>query len=106
MKVRRKLNSPVFEKIKRTLDPAYSYVIFEKSSGSTDEDEFQGVFDVISRLKLGIFEWKIHYDKTKGVAILVVKVDPGRTDKILEEFLNMGIPKDITFYSFGSRIEV
>lgn len=106
MKVRRKLNSPVLEKIKRTLDPAYSYVIFEKSSGSTDEDEFQGVFDVISRLKLGIFERKIYYDKTNGVAILVVKIDPGRTDKILEEFINMGIPKDITFYSFGSRIEV
>jgi hypothetical protein len=106
MKARRKLNSPVLEKIKRTLDPAYSYVIFEKSSGSTDEDEFQGVFDVISRLKLGIFERKIYYDKTNGVAILVVKIDPGRTDKILEEFINMGIPKDITFYSFGSRIEV
>ncbi len=106
MNVRRKLNSPVFEKIKRTLDPAYSYVIFEKSSGSSDENEFQEVFDVISRLKLGIFEWTIHHDKTKGVAILVVKVDPGRTDKILEEFLNMGMPKDITFYSFGSRIEV
>ena len=106
MNPRRKLNSPVLEKIKRTLDPAYSYVIFEKSSGSTDEDEFQEVFGVISRLKLGIFEWKIHYDKTKGVAILVVKIDPGRTDKILEEFMNIGIPKDITFYSFGSRIEV
>jgi len=106
MKARRKLNSPVFEKIKRTLDPAYSYVIFEKSSGSTDEDEFQEVFDVISSLELGNFEWKIHYDKTKGVAILVVKIDPGRADKILEEFINMGIPKDITFYSFGSRIEV
>jgi len=106
MKPRRKLNSPVLEKIKQTLDPAYSYVIFERSSGSTDEDEFQGVFDIISRLKLGNFEWKIHYDKTKGVAILVVKIDPGRTDKILEEFINMGIPKDFTFYSFGSRIEV
>ena len=106
MNVPPKVNSPVFEKIKRTLDPAYSYVIFEKSEGSPDEGEFQEVFDIISRLKLGIFEWKIHHDKTRGVAILVVKIDPGRTDKILEEFINMGIPKDITFYSFGSRIEV
>jgi hypothetical protein len=106
MNILPKLNSPVFEKIKRTLDSAYSYVIFEKFEGSPEEDEFQEVFDVISRLKLGIFEWKIHHDKTRGVAILVVKVDPCRTDNILEEFLNMGIPKDITFYSFGSRIEV
>jgi len=106
MNVPPKVNSPVFEKIKQTLDSAYSYVIFEKSSGSPDEGEFREVFDVISRLKLGIFEWRIHHDKIRGVAILVVKIDPGRTDKILEEFINIGIPKEFTFYSFGSRIEV
>ena len=106
MKLRPERNSPVFETIKRTLDPAYSYVIFEKSNGSADEADFQEVFDVISRLKLAIFEWKIHPDKIKNVAILVVKIDPGRTDKILEEFINKGISKDFTFYSFGNRINV
>jgi hypothetical protein len=40
------------------------------------------------------------------VAILVVKIDPGRTDKILEEFINIGIPNEFTFYSFGNRIKV
>jgi len=106
MNVQPKLNSPVFEKIKRSLDPAYSYVIFEKSGGSGDKNEFQKVFDAISRLNLGILEWKIHHDKTRGVALLVVKIDPGRTDKILEEFINIGIPKEFTFYSFGNRIKV
>jgi len=106
MNVQPKLNSPVFENIKRTLDPAYSYVIFEKTDGSPDEDEFREVFDVILRLKLGIFEWRIHHDKARGVAILVVKIDPGRTDKILEEFINIGIPKEFTFYSFGNRLRV
>jgi hypothetical protein len=106
MNVSSKLNSPVFEKIKRTLDPAYSYVIFEKSDGSADEEEFQEIFDVISRLKLGFFEWRIHHDKIRNVAILVVKIDPGRTDKILEEFINIGIPNEFTFYSFGNRIKV
>jgi hypothetical protein len=40
MKARRKSNSPVFEKIKQTLDPAYNYVIFEKTASSNDEDGF------------------------------------------------------------------
>ena len=103
MKPRRESNASVFNEIKRTLDPAYSYVIFEKAVGSIDEDEFHEVFDAISCLKLGIFGWKIHQDKTQGKALLVVKVDPGRTDTILEELFKAGMPKDITFYSFGSR---
>jgi hypothetical protein len=104
METERKPNSLVFEKIKRTLDPAYSYVIFEKVTGSNHKDEFPDIFDAISHLKLGILDWKIHHDKDKKMALLVVKVYPGRTDKILEKFINIGIPKDITFYSFGSRI--
>lgn len=104
METERKPNSLVFGKIKRTLDPAYSYVIFEKATGSTDEDEFQEIFDAISRLQLEILDWKIHHDKVERIALLVVKVNSGRTDKILEEFLNIGTPSDITFYSYGSRI--
>ena len=106
MKTKRKPNSPVFGKIKQTLDPAYSYLVFEKATDSTNKDGFYEIFDAISRLELGILDWKIHHDKTKRIALLVVKVDPGRTDKILEEFVNVGLPKDIIFYSFGSRIVV
>lgn len=106
MKTRSKQNSPIFEKIKQTLDPAYSYVIFEKADKSTEEDKFRDIFDAISHLKLDVLDWKIHYDKVEKIALLVVKVNPSRTDKILEEFVNAGMPKDIIFYSFGSRIEV
>jgi hypothetical protein len=102
MEIERKPDSPVFEKIKQTLDPAYNYVIFEKVINSNDEDAFPEIFDAISHLKLRNFEWKIHHDKVKGVALLVMKVDPDRPDKVLEKFLNIGIPKDITFYSYGS----
>ncbi len=105
MKIKRKPNSPVFEKIKQTLDPAYNYVIFEKATGPNDEDAFPEIFNAISHLKLEYFEWKIHHDKVKGVALLAVKIDPGRPDKILEEFLNIGIPKNMTFYSYGSLVK-
>lgn len=105
MKARRKANSPVFEKIKQTLDPAYNYVIFEKAAGPNDENEFPEIFDAISHLKLGNFEWKIHHDKVNGVALLVVKVDPDRPDRILEKIFSIGIPKDITFYSYGSKVK-
>ena len=106
MKTGRKPDSHVFGKIKRTLDPAFSYVIFEKTSASANEEMFQEIFDAISHLKLDVLDWKIHHDKVERITLLVVKVNPGRTDKILEEFVNAGIPKDIIFYSFGSRIDV
>ena len=102
MEIERKLDSPVLEKIKQTLDPAYNYVIFEKATNSNDENEFREIFEAISHLKLRNFDWKIHHDKVKGLALLVMKVDPDRPDKVLEKFLNIGIPKDITFYSYGS----
>jgi len=105
MKARRKPNSPVFEKIKQTLDPAYNYVIFKKTTGPNDDNEFPEIFDAISHLKLENFECKIHHDKIKGVALLVMKVDPDRPDKILERFLSIGIPRDITFYSYGSLVK-
>jgi hypothetical protein len=105
MEIQRKPHSPVFEKIKQKLDPAYNYVIFEKETKSKDEDEFSEIFDAISRLKLGNIEWKIHHDKVKGLALLVVKVGPDRPDKILEKFLTIGIPKDINFYSYGSLVK-
>lgn len=105
MEIEHKPDSPVFEKIKQTLDPAYNYMIFEKATNSNDEDEFQEIFDTISHLKLRNFEWKIHHDKVKGVALLVIKVDPDRPDKILEKLLTIGIPKDIIFYSYGSLVK-
>ena len=102
MEIEHKPDSPVFEMIKQTLDPAYNYVIFEKATNSNDKNEFPEIFDAISHLKLRNVEWKIHHDKVNGVALLVMKVDPDRPDKVLEKFLNIGIPKDITFYSYGS----
>jgi len=99
-------NSPVFENIKRSLDPAYSYMIFEKAIKSTDTDTFQEIISRLSRLDLKIFECRIHHDEANGLALLVVKVDQDRTDNIVQKVLNIGIPNNFIFYSYGKRIEV
>jgi hypothetical protein len=106
MAIKRKPKCTIFGKIKQTLDPAYSYLIFQKAAGKPDEDEFYAIFDAIARLELAILEWKIYHDESESVALLVVKVNPERTDKILAEFVNEGMPKDIFFYSLGSRVGV
>jgi hypothetical protein len=97
-------HSPVFEKIKRSLDPAYSYLIFEKAFLSGDNDVFRSIIDGIRQLDLGIFDSKIHHDKTLGLSLLVVKIDPRRADNIMQDILNIGIPNDMNFFSYGSLI--
>ena len=104
MKAGTQHHSLVFEKIKRSLDPAYSYLIFEKVFSSADNDVFQSIIDGILNLNLKIFDSKIHHDKNLELSLLVVRIDPNRADNIMQDVLNIGIPNDMTFYSYGSRI--
>jgi hypothetical protein len=55
-------------------------------------------------LNLRIFDSKIHHDKNLELSLLVVRIDPDRADNIMQGVLNIGIPNDMTFYSYGSRI--
>ena len=104
MKTTTQHNSQVFKKIKRSLDPAYSYLIFERTFSPTNDDMFQIIIDGISQLNLGIFGSKIYHDKDLGLSLMVVRIDAGRADNIMQDVLNIGIPNDIIFYSYGSRI--
>ena len=90
-----------FEKIKQHLDPAYSYLIFEKSSESSEKAEFRQVLGILKRLDLSIHEWKCFRDEAKKILLLMVRFDPIHTDRILQEFLNLGLPEGVTFYAYG-----
>jgi hypothetical protein len=92
-----------FAEIKRQLDPAYSYVIFEKPSESGKKGEFQQVFQAILQLERSIHDWQYFQDEARGTSLLVVRFDPGRTDQIVHEVLNVGLPEGITFYAYGSH---
>jgi hypothetical protein len=104
MKSKRKPNSLVFEKIKRSLDPAFSYLIFEKTLSSEDNDVFQNIIDGIIHLNLRIFDSKIHHDKNLELSLLVLRIDPNRADNIMQDVINIGIPNNVIFYSYSSRI--
>jgi hypothetical protein len=93
-----------FEKIKRQLDPAYSYMIFEKAGESGEKAEFQRIFDILMRLDLSIRESKCFRDEAKGILLLMVRFDPGQTNRIVQEFLNIGLPEGITFYAYRSPL--
>ena len=92
-----------FETIRRKLDPAYSYMIFEKHAGASDESEFQHVADVLRRLELCVQSVEYLLDDAEEKLLLVVRFAPGRADEILFELMKEGLPKDVTLYAYGSR---
>jgi regulator of sirC expression with transglutaminase-like and TPR domain len=97
--------SSSFAEIKRSLDPSFSYLVFEKAMGFSNEAEFPEVTQVLSRLKKRVLGREIHCDEARGLLLLVVKLEPEQADKTMQEFLAIGLPKDITFYYYGKPIK-
>ena len=89
--------------IKQTLDPAYSYIVFEKAAGTGKRVEFKEIIQVLSLFKRGILEQEIHRDEGRERLLLVVKIAPEEMNKIKEELLKIRLAEDITFYIYGSH---
>lgn len=98
-----KPDSFTFEKIKRGLDPAYSYMVFERHTEANVESAFQEVFEALMNMDFGFYERQVLRDKARGRLLLIIKFAPGRTDNIMQAFLNVGLPEDITFCAYGSH---
>ena len=100
-----KTMSSSFAQIKGSLDPACSYLVFEKAIGYGEEGEFQEITEALLQLKERVLEREFHRDETTGLLLLVVKLDPEREDRTMEKFLEIGLPEDITWYYYGKRIK-
>jgi len=96
-------DSFTLEKIKQGLDPAFSYMIFERLTTANAETAFREVFEALSRMDFGFYERQVLRDEAGGRLLLVVRFGPGRIDDTMQELLNIGLPKDITFYAYGSH---
>lgn len=98
-----KLDSFNFEKIKRGLDPAFSYMVFERHTEAQTESAFREVFESLTHMDSGFYEQQVLRDEARDCMVLIIKFGPGRSDKIMQAFLNVGLPEDITFYAYGSQ---
>jgi hypothetical protein len=90
------------ESIKQRLDPAYCYIVFEKAADPVEESPFGEVLAMLDRLGRVVRDLKLFQDDRKGSVLLVAKFDPGRTDRIVEEILDAGLPGDVVTYAYGS----
>lgn len=93
--------SATLEKIKQELDPAFSYVIFEKD-GAAEKNAWIELYASLGGLNLPVLELKTFEDVSRKKVLLVARLEAGRTDAIMEEMIGARLPKDIIFYVYGS----
>ncbi len=94
-----------FESITRHLDPASSYVIFEKESREGDTSALGEVMEMLARLNLPVRSTECRVDDQHGKILLIVRFDSGRADEILQKCVEAGIPGDVLLYAYGSHVE-
>ena len=95
----------VWEKVRQNLDPAFSYVVFEKAGRKENADEFQLILAILSRLTRPVRDWKLVCDAEAERLFLVVRLAPGPADDIVQELVQLGLPKNTTFYAYASQTQ-
>jgi len=89
--------------IKENLDPSFSYLVFEKTDSKGKENNFEEIVALLSPFKKMIRKLDIYQDKSGSRCLLAVQLRPRQKNKVVQEFMNMKLPKDIVFYIYGRR---
>ena len=93
--------SPILERIRQELDPAFSYVIFEKE-GTAEKNTWIELYASLGGLNLPVLELKTYEDVARKKVLLVARLEAERTEAIMEEMIGARLPRDIIFYVYGS----
>ena len=94
-----------FEEIKRNLDPAFSYIVFERDLGLNEGKGFSEVIQALSCLRKKDLGWQIYNDEARGIDFLLVKMEPGQDELIMKKIVDTGLPQDFicSFYKSPTR---
>ena len=89
------------EMIKKKLDPAFSYVIFEKD-GLNEKNAWIGLYASLGGLDLPILDVLTFEDTSEGKMLLVAMFEAGRADTIMEKIICARLPRDMVSYVYGT----
>ncbi len=93
-----------WETIKKKLNPAFSYVIFEKD-GLNEKNAWIGLYASLGALKLPILDVLTFEDTGRGKMLLVAMFEAGRADMIMEEIICARLPRDMVSYVYGASVQ-
>ena len=103
MNKQKNTSSANFAEIKQKLDPAFHYIIFEKTVNPADGLDFSEISAFITRYKKFVIEQELHRDPIGKHLLLVVKLNADELDEISQGIVNLTLPEDITVYVYGRR---
>ena len=89
-----------FEDIKRSFDPAFSYIVIENRAGSDGDSSFSGVNEAISSLNRPVLSRQICRDQNTGNKMLIVKIDHQEAEDIMLGLLELNLKKDFNCYVY------
>jgi hypothetical protein len=90
--------------IKKKLNPAFSYVIFEKD-GLHEKNAWIGLYASLGALKLPILDVMTFEDTSREKMLLVAMFEAGRADTIMEEIICARLPRDMVSYVYGTSVQ-
>jgi hypothetical protein len=100
---RKKKTVSTLSEIKQKLDPAFSYIVFEKTLVSGESSSFRKIINFLSRFKKNLISYEDYSDKDGRHLLLVVKLAPIELEYISQEIVNIADPEDFSFIIYDSR---
>lgn len=89
--------------IKQTLDPSASYIIFEndlKQQGGSIFDPTHIAYAYLEREKI---VWQQIIDMDKSREYLVIRLVPGKEEKVLGRIMGYGFPENTIYYIYKAK---
>lgn len=90
--------------LKRHFDAESTYLVFESIGNPATSIEFEGAISVCRRFGEKNTQSQIYYDQARNRFLLIVRVDPKDKESVMREILEAGLPKDVVFSVYGSRL--
>lgn len=96
-----KLSSSGLSRIRKELDPSFSYLILERQGS---QGNMGGLVDFLRRLGMPILETKVYENIPAGRLFLVAKLDPKKLHEISREYVSVNLPENVTCLFYGSLV--
>lgn len=89
-----------FEAVKKNLDPAYDYLVFQFPTSSSRASVAQDISNVLANLVDSPLESQLCLDRERDAWLLVIRIDPAEWTETEEQLLAARLPARVIYYRF------
>lgn len=89
-----------FEAVKKNLDPAYDYLVFQFPASASGASVTQDVSSILTELVAAPLESQLCLDRERDAWLLVIRIDPVEWTETEEQLLAARLPAQVMYYRF------